>query len=704
MNRLWERFKVCGFPQWTVPLALALLCLLSYGLLIPRLGYSWDDWAFLWTAKQLGPEGLQRYFSTNRPFWGALIQLTMRWMGEAPWQWQFFGLFWRWACAVIFWRLLYRLWPRQKQLAIWTSLVFVVYPGFGQQPIPINYGHFFLVLACLLASFFLTLASLRQKKGVRWLLTILALVFSAANLLMMEYFFLLELVRLPLIWVALANEDLHPESWQLQARNNTSVGSFSARLKAAGIIFTPYLTLFIVIGIWRAFFFRYQTQNYKPVLLQGLQSQPFQMVIGLVLRALGDLWRTTFGAWWHAFTLPNPAEMGARTIQIYGILVVVVLVASILYLLPGDEQKKYLLASTARQIMGVSLTSLVLAGAAFWLVGVTLGCDFPNSRFTIPFMLGSSLMLAGLLLLLPVPNVLRIVLFGLVVSFSSGLQFQDGNAFRRDWELQKALFWQLTWRAPGLERGTVLLFNDLPIRFSSDNSLTAPLNWIYAPDNHSEKMDYMLYATSIRLGRALIDLQPGLPIEQNYLAARFSGDTSQAVAFYFQPPGCLRSLDPEIDPQNLLIPPLLRQAAKLSRLDLILPGQAGSGVAAIPPKGIFGAELAHGWCYYFEEADLARQLGDWQRVGELGDQAFRLSDYPNDPIERFPFIEGYAHLENWQRAIELTVESGRVSPLVAGPICMLWKRIDRDTPSSPAKDAALLEMHGEIACESVKNE
>ena len=33
--------------------------------------------------------------------------------------------------------------------------------------------------------------------------------------------------------------------------------------------------------------------------------------------------------------------------------------------------------------------------------------------------------------------------------------------------------WQLSWRIPGLEKGTTVLTNDIPLRYYSDNSLTA---------------------------------------------------------------------------------------------------------------------------------------------------------------------------------------------------------------------------------------
>ena len=123
------------------------------------------------------------------------------------------------------------------------------------------------------------------------------------------------------------------------------------------------------------------------------------------------------------------------------------------------------------------------------------------------------------------------------------------------------------------------------------------------------------------------------------LAGKFAGNTSQAVVFYYSPPRCLRLLDPEIDSENRLIPDdsFLRDAALLSSTAPIL----SESIARMPE--IYNPEPAHGWCYYFQKADLARQMRDWETVTQLGDVAFALDDYPNDPIERFVFIEGYAH-------------------------------------------------------------
>jgi hypothetical protein len=98
------------------------------------------------------------------------------------------------------------------------------------------------------------------------------------------------------------------------------------------------------------------------------------------------------------------------------------------------------------------------------------------------------------------------------------------------------------------------------------------------------------------------------------------------------------------------------------------------------PDSLFSPEPVHGWCYYFEKADLARQFGDWETVTRLGDEAFALNDYPNNPLERFVFIEGYAHAGQWDRSLKLSRESYKVSrEFVGPPLCRLWQRIETET-------------------------
>jgi hypothetical protein len=119
------------------------------------------------------------------------------------------------------------------------------------------------------------------------------------------------------------------------------------------------------------------------------------------------------------------------------------------------------------------------------------------------------------------------------------------------------------------------------------------------------------------------------------------------------------------------------------------------------PDSLFAPEPAHGWCYYFEKADLARQVRDWAEVTRLGEIAFKLDDHPNDPVERFVFIEGYAHEGQWDRAVKLSRASYQVSKAYVGPLlCLLWARIETETADSAGRQDALSEIKTIFSCES----
>jgi hypothetical protein len=79
------------------------------------------------------------------------------------------------------------------------------------------------------------------------------------------------------------------------------------------------------------------------------------------------------------------------------------------------------------------------------------------------------------------PPVFVICCLALLIGLAAGRQFLWSTDYLRDWQAQKNLFWQMTWRAPGLKPDTLVLMNE-ELSFYADNSLSAPLNWIYAPD------------------------------------------------------------------------------------------------------------------------------------------------------------------------------------------------------------------------------
>ncbi|MBI5294116.1 MAG: hypothetical protein HY869_01485 [Chloroflexi bacterium] len=682
-----KRLGILLNHRYAPPLLLAAVMVFAYGLVMTQTGFYWDDLPMSWIRYQLGPQAMAQYFSTNRPVWGLLYQVTTRIFPQDPLYWQAFALFWRWMGAVLAWLVARELWPRRKSFSLAVGLLFLVYPGFSAQWAAYLYSHFFIVLCLFLFSLYCSLKTIARPSRA-WMAA--GLIASALNLWMMEYFFLLELTRVLLLWIALRDE----------------VPAASQRTRRTLGLWAPYLAVFAAAVLSR--FFIFNNQVYGIGLLPRLQADPLGTLTSLAQTALTSLWTVSFAAWGQAFQLPNPVVHGPRTLALYaGVLALVLGAVAALFWWRQDEDpgKRW----EGGWFVALGLVMLPFASAPFWLTDLPVALAFPANRATLPSMLGVAFILAGLIELLRWP-IARHTLLAVLVALAAGRQLLWGLDFSRDWQAQKNLFWQMTWRAPGLEPGTTVLLNDRaltfpdnsavpiiekPLAFEADNSLSAALNWVYAPNNHSAQVDYVLFYPKTRLGGSLAGLEPGLPIRYDYLAGIFNGNTSQVVAFYYAPPACLRVLDPILDGYNRWIPEdtLMREAAALSSAGWIRPEET----AVVP--SVYGPEPTHGWCYYFERADLARQMGAWEQVVEIAQTAFALDDYPNDPTERFVYIEGYAHIDDWANAVNYSIQSHRVSPGYVDPmLCRLWDRIEAETPDSAEKAAALEEVKTKFSC------
>jgi hypothetical protein len=664
--------------------------ILSFGLLIPFLGFYWDDFPISWITETYGRAGLERYFSTNRPIWGLLFQATAPLLGSEPWHWQVYALAWRILSAIAFWYFLRNLWPRKPSVALFAGIAFLVYPGFTQQWISIIYSHFFIIMTAFMMSLALTVIAIRtayeQGKSPRTnLFAALALFLSFINLISLEYFFTLELIRLFVIWFVIKDY----------------VNESKLRLQKTIVIGIPYLLLLFTVAIWRVFLFPYQTNNYQLSLLDRFSVEPINALVALVINVLTSIWKVSVLAWINVIKIPDVKEVGRITVIISYALVFTTFLAIASWItilrkrsnasndfLAGDRVTQY-------QVLMLAGAALLLAGWAFWLIDLSPDLSFSLDRFTLPFMMGTALLLIGTIEILPFSFVVKSIFLLGLISLSVGSHFRLANAYRRDWETQRRFFWQLKWRVPQLRSGTIVLANELPVTYYSDNSLTAPLNWIYAPENRSESMAYLLVYPARRLGSSLPELERNQLVDVDYLAATFRGSTSQAVTVYYDPPACLRVLDNNLDALNHMLPLLMQHSAEISDQENIL-WEVTVSQAAVPE--ILYPEEKHGWCFYFEKAELARQQGDWEGIVALGETAFALGDYPNDPAERLPFIEGYARIGRWERALQLTQESLDVSPRMIPVLCLLWERIEQATVQTAEKNEAFGGLSTWLSC------
>ncbi|HSG44528.1 MAG TPA: hypothetical protein VLA72_15370 [Anaerolineales bacterium] len=621
-------------------------------------------------------EAMKVYFSTSRPVWAVLYQITTKFIPQVPIYWQIFALFWRWLGVLIMWAIMRELWPGRKRMAMITCLLFLLYPGFNLQFVAFLSSHFYIVVCFFLLSHLLTLWSLRMPERF-WLLTTVAATFSLFNLWMMEYFYFLELVRFFIILYALHQRSSRPSLILVVGRTF--------------LYWLPYLLVFLVNVLYRAFVFT--NVAYQNVLISELRSDPLGTLPMLLRIIKSDLWLVSRQAWGTVFQMPNPVVDGRYITFLYVFVALSVGALVLLYLWRNsdDENSKWYIP--ALWAVGIGVVAMVLGGGPYWLASLKLSLAFPASRFTLSFMLGVSLLIAGLLELFPTS--LRVSLAILLIALGAGKQVMVSQSFHQDWDVQRNLFWQMTWRAPSIEPGTLILMNHDSLDYYADNSLSAGVNWIYAPESTSDAIEYVLFFPKTRLRNALPEIEANLPIYFDYIAGEFHGNTSQTLSFYYDPPKCLRLLDPDIERVNYLIPEnsLMRYAARLTALEFIKEEPQ-----VTMPK-VYGTEPEREYCYYYQKADLARQFGRWDEVLNFSETALSFSNQPYEPAEQLVFIEGYAHDGQWGRAKELSkgvyeYSNGELWRM----LCRLWNRIEAETDPSLEKSETLSEIRNMFAC------
>lgn len=673
MAQVWESWRL---PAWSVPLALLALAVLAYGLLLGGLGFYWDDWPWIWIGHTSGVGGMLSIDRLFRPLSGVILAASYLLAGENPQVWQLLALVYRWLAAVSLWWALGQVWPGRGGRVAWVAALFLVYPGFTHQFVAVNSSRHILPLASFFLSLGLMAKAARQPRFSLGAHT-LALLLGLATMLASEYYYGLELLRPLVLWLALSD---------LPGRRR--------RISRLIWLWAPYLLLAVGVFAWR-YLVSLQV-NYPVTLISQAQAQPAAALLATARTLLGDLYLTTAGAWAKAFAFPSPLVFGERKTLAYWSLSAGCALLAFLFLhrLGRDHSE----AGWWRSALPLGTVAGLLAGIPFLATGLEVGLGFPASRAALPFSLAASLVLAGLVDALLPWRALKHLLLACLLGLAVGAQFQSAASFQRDWNYQVDFLRQLSWRAPGIQPGTALFTQELPNFYSSDNSLTAALNWLYAPEYTSGDLPLMLFYLEQRLGTSVPDLKSGSPLTGEYGVHDFHGLAQDALVIYYKPPACLRVLHLVYDAGFPQLPNLLERALPLANPGRILP--AGGGLPGAPP-GLSGSQPGAGWCYYFQKADLARQQGEWDSVVALGEAAFALGDSPNHASERAPFIQGYAYTGRWQRARELTLEALRINKLMGPMLCSLWADILAHTPASNERDSVVQALVDRLDCRLV---
>lgn len=643
-----------------------LLIALCFGILIPKLGFYWDDLPYLYQYAAFGPDGFSEFVASDRPFSAWIFSLTTFLFGFNPIGYHLLALFLRWICAILFFEIIQHIWEKNRGINLVVSSIFAIYPGFLQQPIALIYNHHLSVFALLLLSIYLMILNISREKRSLFLAIISILL--AFGLFSIENFSTLELIRPFILWKILKEKKPSLKSKDLAMQ--------------IFMIWIPYLLIFTFFVIWRVVILKFPT--YSPTIFSSIMEDPRNTIHYLFSRIPKDFFTVSIGAWIQSFYFPSISDFGvAATYLFWGLVLFTFLVSMSMFNYWLNRQSNFENPKHTKKIILEMLASCfllyILPASIVWTLDLPLKIEFAWDRMTIAFLPAIALLVGGLIIALNKIQIIQTLFLSLLISFSVGSHFENAMSYKRDWEILDNFIWQLSWRVPSLEENTMLIASDVGLDYYSDNSLTSPVNLMYSDDKITNQLSHLVYFTDARDDNWFEENNNNLEIYKPYRSFWFRGNSNDIIAFHFKPPGCLKILDRKYS--NSITNPNLsfRQVDEIpfSKLDLIHKQPIHT-----PFNQLFSKQSTKPWCYYFEKADLARQFADYEEIARLGDIVLNINQFPRVASEWLPFLEGYLWEEKWEKSRQIIEYIRSSEGNYSDGLCYTLQRIDSN-PNYP---------------------
>ncbi len=675
---------------WAIPALFLGIAIVAFGLLLPKLGYYMDDWHFVYYAHTFGVDSLRELLLyDSRPYAAWIYILGFRLLGFQPVAWHVGGLILRAATAFIFLQFFQHLWPGKKSLGFSIAIIFLVYPFFLLQPMAVAYFiHWFGFLLYALSLFLMVLAfeSVGQR---RFGLIGLALFLEALHLFSSEFFAGLELLRALILWVMIARTEK----------------KFFAKFWKTFLTWLPYLLVFCVYAFWRGALFSGPVNRNSPVLIEEFFAAPFNTAFSVLILAVKDGIAILFNGWQKILT-PSAFDLSS-VFTIFTLFVMsftfVVLVRFFPHFL-AVQKKKSAESETSRwrqEAVFLGIAAIPLGELPIWLLGKAITThtnQMAATRFGLASMIGAAILLAVVIDFF-IENIKKeSIVLALVVGLAVGAHLHNAHEYERSWEKQKNLYQQLALRIPGVAPNTEIISAGEILFFMGEYPTSNAINMIYSSgENLPSDAPYWfssLYGSYSNRFDAFFD---GMPLEEQHLSSKFTGNSLDTVVISFEPEQrqCLWVLRPE-DANLRLISDLERRASLISALDRI---DINAKREMLLPSEIFGTEIPNNWCSYYQKADLARQRNEWWEVVSLWQEAQENEKRPENGFEYIPFIEGYAHQNDWSQVKKLTRQANKISLGMYHILCPTLENIEETTPVSSERDAIITDLRDYLNCQ-----
>jgi len=615
--------------RWIGLLALIFISAIAYLPLVSKLGYINDDWYLMYDGHVGGAGFFHQVFNIDRPLRGYLMKAAFSLFGMNPLNYHLSAFFFRVLSGIGLLWLCDQLWPKRQSNNILIATLFLIYPGFLAQVNPIDYQSQIFSLACGMFSVALTIKAIQSERRVeRWGFTILSVLLGWVYLGLVEYFIGFEALRA----IAVGLLFMRDHGKTIMVRSSSAMRAFVPFIASAG----GFL-------VWRLFFFEAERKATDVSLqLSSLLTSPLTGLWWLNY-FIQDVFKVVIVAW--ALPLNNFAfSLRLRDAFVgFGLaLLALLIVVAVFRRSVADDSVTE--AGDKSPVMGeqIWVALVTIAAGLIPVILVNRHVSLPEySRYTLAASVGVAILLSVVIDKIS-QNSLRVAVTGFFVAIAVLTHYGNSMRVANETKATRNFWWQAAWRAPQIQRGVTLIASYPDSALSEDYFVWGPANLIYYPEKQlSNPLEIQLPAAVLTDDVVLqIAANGGIetPLRRgNYLERDFG---NVLVMIQTSSNGCVRFINgdmPELSPydqQKLFL------VAPFSRLENVLT----QGKFQSPPTIVFGEEPEHGWCYFYQKADLARQRGEWGSIPVLLNAALDQGYYPEDALEWMPFLQASAVL------------------------------------------------------------
>ena len=674
-----------GFPSYS--LLLLLVMFTAYKIQVGRLGIYYDDWEGIFLYKQgFSAQQIWEYFLVDRPFSSLVHILFNPILGASTIGWHLLGLLLNWGAILLLVKTILYLWPTRIMEAGWIGILMSVYPAMQRQFVVHTSAPHYVSMFLFCLSLYLMLKATEEGR-YRYVFLFFSVLFAGFQVLIIEYFTALELIRPFVLFLAFKRQ---------QKTNGQAIRS------ALGL-YLPYLLIFAGFVYYKFKVIPSIQINEKGLkhqieLFTSLKADRVTTVFLYLQLAVQDMLHAVFFAW----TIPiNLQEINLQSKLYWGTWITGLALAIIsVFVVKGWQQKSESKAQDSiefKLIILLVLTAMILGGLPAWIINRQAIVGIWSDRFLFGQMFGAVPLFVLLIIGLTGQERRKAqnIVFAILLAGAISQQIRLGNKYAFTWNLERSYFWQLKWRVPSLDENTFILSPYTPFDRNSAYQIAYAVNVMYAPPDGEEQVPVWWFdGPSSLLSRSTGQYSPG-EVNVDFRSLKFRSELKRAVPVMFRDGrGCLVVLDP-IYEDAPIVNPAERQLFPLYNTGLIKPTEDKP-----MPTDVFGTEPAHEWCYFFQKADLARSFGQWDEVTRLWKEVKQHGYQARYGPEYLPFIEAFAQRGDWDTAAQITMLSYKTTQENMSPLlCKTWKRILQSTPDASNKQSVSETVFANITCE-----